>query len=62
MKENEFKNIFDNTGSNNSKSFTRNILVPFISGVLGCTLVIGTCFKVPTIKEKLIGGVSSSNS
>lgn len=36
-----------------SKSLTSNIFVPFISGVLGASLVIGTCFGVPNIKNKL---------
>ena len=32
-----------------SKFFT-----PFISGVLGASLVIGVCFGVPEIKDKLM--------
>ena len=39
--------------SSKSKSLTSNIFVPFISGVLGASLVIGTCFGVPNIKNKL---------
>ena len=62
MKEDDFKNVFNESNSHSSGSFTRNILIPFISGVLGCSLVIGTCFKVPSIKTKLIGDVSSNNS
>ena len=38
-----------------SSSFSKNVILPFFSGILGCSLVIGTCFGVPTIKEKLIG-------
>ena len=38
-----------------SNSFSRNVILPFFSGVIGCSLVLGTCFGVPTIKEKLIG-------
>lgn len=34
-------------------SFGKSVLIPFLSGVLGTTLVIGTCFGVPTIKNKL---------
>ena len=41
--------------SNRSSSFSKNVVIPFFSGILGCSLVIGTCFGVPTIKEKLIG-------
>ena len=59
MNENEFKNI-TNT-SNNSNSFAKNVFVPFISGILGCTLVIGTCFGVPSIKTKLLDDQNKSN-
>ena len=35
--------------------FSRNIAIPFLSGLVGAGLVVGTCFGVPSIKEKLIG-------
>lgn len=38
-----------------SNGFGRTILLPFFSGIAGCALVIGTCFGVPSIKEKIIG-------
>lgn len=39
---------FSNNDSNKSKtSFSKTVLVPFLSGVLGTSLVIGTCFGVP---------------
>lgn len=41
-----------------SGSFGKSILLPFISGILGTTLVIGTCFGVPSIKNKLISSDS----
>lgn len=45
-----------------SSSFGRNVVFPFISGILGATLVIGTCFGVPSIKNKLVDTSSSSNN
>jgi len=39
-------------------SFSRNILLPFFSGIVGCSLVLGTCFGIPSIKEKLIGNTN----
>lgn len=52
-----------------SKSgFGKSVLIPFVSGVVGCSVVIGTCFGVPSIKTKLLGhstsniSTSSSNS
>ncbi len=40
--------------SKKSKASASNILVPFVSGVLGATLVVGTCFGVPSIRSKLL--------
>ena len=44
-----------NFKKNNGNGFGKTILLPFISGVVGCSVVIGTCFGIPSIKEKLIG-------
>lgn len=35
--------------------FSRNVATPFLSGIVGASLVVGTCFGVPSIKEKIIG-------
>lgn len=51
-----------NKSSKNSSGFGKSVLLPFVSGVLGCTIVIGTCFGVPSIKNKLIGTQTSSIS
>ena len=45
-----------------SCGFGRGVFVPFVSGVLGATLVIGTCFGVPQIKNTLLSEVSNTNS
>jgi len=39
----------------NNFSFSKNIAVPFLCGVLGAMVVVGTCFGVPSIKEQLLG-------
>jgi len=44
-----------NSAYKQSSGFGKTILLPFFSGIAGCALVIGTCFGVPSIKEKLIG-------
>ncbi len=41
--------------------FGKSVLVPFISGVVGCTVVIGTCFGVPSIRTKIIGDSNTSS-
>ena len=32
-------------------SFGKHFFLPFLSGALGATLIVGTCFGVPSIKE-----------
>ena len=50
----------------NKSGFGKTVLLPFVSGVVGCSVVIGTCFGVPSIKNKLMGtsssNISTSNS
>lgn len=48
--------------SNNKSGFGKNVIIPFVSGILGCSVVIGTCFGVPSIRNKIIGSSSSSIS
>ena len=43
-------------------NFSKNVIIPFFSGLLGCSLVIGTCFGVPSIKEKIIGASTPTSS
>ena len=35
--------------------FGKTVGLPFISGILGATLVLGVCFSVPSIKNNIIG-------
>ena len=63
MNENENENKFEVISSKlsnsnfkkNNNNFAKNVILPFFSGIVGCSVVIGTCFGVPSIKEKLIG-------
>ena len=45
-----------------SNGFGKSILLPFFSGIVGCALVLGTCFGVPSIKEKIIGETTVNTS
>lgn len=38
----------------NNISFGRSVLLPFFSGVVGCTVVLGTCFGIPSIRSKIL--------
>lgn len=62
---NSYKTVSSFVSSQKIKSFSfsKNILCPFISGIVGTSLVLATCFGVPSIKEKLIGenNVSASS-
>ena len=61
--ENNFKSVYNDMPENgNNHGFKNQVIVPFISGVLGCSLVIGTCFGVPSVKEKIIGSTPTSTS
>jgi serine protease Do len=59
---NEFNYSTNSTESNfkvpkekkQHSGFGKAVVVPFISGVVGASLVVGTCFGVPSIKQKLI--------
>ena len=42
-----------------SSGFGKSVFVPFISGILGASLVMGACFGIPSIKENLL---NSSNN
>ena len=35
--------------------FGKTVALPFVSGIVGATLVLGICFSVPTIKNNIIG-------
>lgn len=42
--------------------FGRTVFVPFLSGITGAILVVGTCFGVPSIKSKLLGNTQETSS
>ena len=49
------KSNSDFYGKKTKSGFGKNVVFPFVSGVLGTTLVLGVCFGVPSVKQKLIG-------
>ncbi len=51
-----------NKTQKSNSGFGKSVLIPFVSGVVGCSVVIGTCFGVPSIKTKLIGNTNTSIS
>lgn len=58
-----YKTVYEmNNHPKNKTGFGKGFFLPFVSGVLGCSLVLGVCFGVPTIKEKLLNTNSTSSS
>lgn len=40
----------------------KNVFVPFISGVVGASLIIGLCFGVPNVRESILDGKFPENT
>ena len=59
---NSYKSFNEKKKDKTKVGFGRSVLVPFASGVLGCALVIGTCFGVPSIKTNLLGIDSTTST
>ena len=43
-------------------NFGRNVVLPFFSGVVGCAVVLGTCFGVPSIRKQIMEAGNSNFS
>ena len=64
MDNNEFfKAVGPSTASNNKAKigFFKGVFVPFVSGILGTTLVLGLCIGVPPIKERITNYLKQNN-
>ena len=59
---NSYKNYESKEKTKSSTSFTKSILIPFVSGVVGCAVVIGTCFYVPSIRSSILGSENTINN
>ena len=52
---NTYKTLYKNETLQKSKvGFGKSILLPFFSGVVGCSVVLGTCFGIPSIRSKML--------
>lgn len=54
----EFKAVKFTDTKRPKGNFGKTIAVPFLSGILGAGLVLGTCFGIPGIKENILGKTS----
>ena len=58
-----YKAVYEMDDKPKKKSnFGKNVVLPFFSGVVGCAVVLGTCFGVPTIRNQIMGTTNSSTS
>ncbi len=66
--ENNFEFASQNTFKkskvkSSSGGFGKSVFVPFISGILGASIVMGVCFGVPSVRTNLLaGGLVQNNS
>ena len=57
---NTYKTVYQNNKKEKAKvGFGKSVLLPFFSGVIGCAVVVGTCFGVPSIRSQILGNNSS---
>src|SRR5574344_1960582 len=47
--------------NNKNFNFGKQILIPFASGVIGSTIVLGICFGIPNVRHSILGD-SNNNS
>lgn len=45
----------------NGLGFGKTVLLPFLSGIIGATLIVGVCFSVPGIKREILGETLTVN-
>ncbi len=60
---NNYKAVYEIDNKPKKKSnFGRNVVIPFFSGVVGCAVVLGSCFGIPSIRNEIMGTGASNLS
>jgi serine protease Do len=58
-----YKTVYENKTTPGSKvGFGKSVLLPFFSGVVGCAVVLGTCFGIPSVKSMITNENSNTES
>ena len=57
----KFPTYSKKVSSNKESHFGKTIFVPFLSGVIGSAVILGTCFGVPSIRNRLLGNSGASS-
>ena len=47
-------NPYNGKKTTKNSGFGKSVILPFFSGILGCSVVIGTCFGLPSIRSKIL--------
>jgi serine protease Do len=58
----QYKTVYEEKPVKTKLNFGQGVVLPFVSGVLGCAVVVGTCFGVPSIKEKIVGKTETTEN
>lgn len=60
---NTYKTVYQNESTSKSKvGFGKGVLIPFFSGVVGCAVVLGACFGIPSIRSKILNESSNAEN
>ncbi len=60
---NTYKTVYQNEPISKSKvGFGKAVLIPFFSGVVGCAVVLGTCFGIPSVRSKILNENSNTDN
>ena len=59
---NSYKSFENGKKQKSGTSFTKSILLPFVSGIVGCAVVVGTCFGDPSIRSSILGTNNSKTN
>lgn len=58
-----YKTVYQSETTTKSKiGFGKGVLLPFFSGVIGCSVVLGTCFGIPSIRSKILNTNSNTEN
>ena len=61
LQNNNFKRSVK-TSKKSDTNYGKSVILPFVSGILGATLVVGVCFNVPSVKNSLINNTSAPSA
>lgn len=54
--------VKSNKEKKSNSNFGKTVAIPFVSGVLGASVLLGTCFGVPSIRKTIIGETNNSSN